>query len=80
MDGNRIIASVSLTVGSFLFSASIAVVLALAIGAQSEITAISPAIWMIVNPIGLLALLGGVAIVFWILTIYSWISIAASDT
>lgn len=74
MNSQRIVASITLTVGSFLFSAMITVIIGLIVGAESEITAVSPALWLVVQPNVSIVLLGGVALTLWALTIYSWLS------
>lgn len=66
-----------MTLGSFLFSAMIAVVMAIVSGAEAEITAVSSALWLVAQPATLIVLLGGLALVLWAFTIYSWISGAA---
>ena len=72
MSSGRVVASLAMTVGSFLFSAMIAVVMGIVTGAEAEITAVSPVLWQLVSPLSLLVLMGGIALVLWALTILSW--------
>lgn len=77
MNSGGVVTSLAMTVGSFLFSAMIAVVMGIVSGAEAEITAVSGALWLVVQPPVLIVQLGAVALVLWALTIYSWISGAA---
>lgn len=74
MNSQRIVASITLTVGSFLFSAMITVIIGLVSGAEAEITAVSEGLWLVAQPNVLIVLLGGIALALWGLTIYSWLS------
>lgn len=74
MNSQRIVASITLTVGSFLFSAMITVIIGLVSGAEAEITAVSEGLWLVAQPDVVIVLLGGIALALWGLTIYSWLS------
>jgi hypothetical protein len=74
MNIGRVMGSVSLTVGTALFGVMIAVIIAQVNGAEAAITAVSPVLWLIVNPPVLLTLLGAIALSLSGLTIYSWLA------
>lgn len=74
MNSQRIVASIALTIGSFLFSAMITVIIGLVSGAEAEIKAVSEGLWLVAQPDVLIVLLGGIALTLWGLTIYSWLS------